>query len=237
MAGWPAIVFPSSCSPGFLGAGNTTVLNHLLRSSAGVRVGVVVNDFGSVNVDAMLVAGYTADAVALQNGCLCCAVGDDDLDDVLGRLTVAEAGLDVVLVEASGVAEPRALVARVESAPRASFGGLVLVVDAAELVDTAARHPEVLEHVAEADPVVLTKTDLVEAAAAEGLYRSANATAPLVHAPHGVLDPRLLLAPDVLAAARDRPGRQLVLGEEEPHDHAGHLHAGSRSRRSGGRWS
>lgn len=210
---------------GFLGAGKTTVLNHLLRSSTGVRVGVVVNDFGAVNVDALLVAGYTADAVALQNGCLCCALGDDDLDDVLGRLTAAEAGLDVVLVEASGVAEPRALVPRVASAPGASFGGLVLVVDAAELVDTAARHLEVLEHVAEADLVVLTKTDLVEATAAEALCRSVNATAPLVHAVHGVLDPRLLLDPDVLTAARDRPGRQLVLGEEEPHDHAGHLHS------------
>jgi G3E family GTPase len=207
---------------GFLGAGKTTVLNHLLRTSTGVRIGVVVNDFGAVNVDALLVSSFSADAVALQNGCVCCVLGDDELDDVLGRLTSVGAALDVVLVEASGVAEPAALVPRVASAPGASFGGLVLVVDAAELVDTARRHPEVLEHVAAADLVVLTKTDLADARAAEELCRAANPTAPLVHAPLGALDPRLLLDPEVLAAARDRPGRQLVLGEP---DHDRHLHA------------
>ena len=211
---------------GFLGAGKTTVLNHLLRTSSGLRIGVVVNDFGAVNVDALLVASFTADAVALQNGCLCCALADDELDDVLGRLTAAEAGLDLVLVEASGVAEPAALVPRVANAPGAVFGGLVLVVDAVELVDTAGRHPEVLEHVAGADVVLLTKTDRVDVGPAEALCRAANPTAPLLHAVHGAIDPRLLLDPEVRTAARDRPGRQLVLGEDEPHDHTDHLHAG-----------
>lgn len=213
---------------GFLGAGKTTVLNHLLRTSSGLRIGVVVNDFGAVNVDALLVASFTADAVALQNGCLCCALADDELDDVLARLTAAEAGLDLVLVEASGVAEPAALVPRVANAPGAVFGGLVLVVDAVELVDTARRHPEVLEHVAAADVVLLTKSDRADVGPAEALCRAANPTAPLLHVVHGVIDPRLLLDPDVVTAARDRPGRQLVLGEDAPNDHGhtDHLHVG-----------
>lgn len=102
---------------GSVGAGKTTVLNHLLRTTSGARIGLVVNDFGSVNVDSMLVSAWSDDTVALQNGCLCCALGDDVLNDVLARLTSLEAGLDVVVVEASGVAEPAALVPRVASAP------------------------------------------------------------------------------------------------------------------------
>lgn len=201
---------------GSLGAGKTTVLNYLLRTSSGVRIGVVVNDFGSVNVDSMLISAYSNDTVALQNGCLCCALGDETLDDVLGRLTRVEADLDVVVVEASGVAEPAALVPRVASAPGASFGGLVLMVD--------ATHPNSVAHAADADLIVLTKGDLADVAPVQRACRAANPTAPLVAAVHGAIDPTLLLDPDVLAAAVDRPGRQLTLGEDEHHHHHHHHH-------------
>lgn len=71
---------------GFLGAGKTTLLNHLLANREGARVGVVVNDFGSVNVDALAVAGQVDTMVSLGNGCLCCAVDASGLDAMLGRL-------------------------------------------------------------------------------------------------------------------------------------------------------
>lgn len=113
----------------------------------------------------------------------------------------------------AGSAEPAALVPRVASAPGASFGGLVLMVDATS--------PSSVVHTADADLIVLTKGDLVDAAAVEDICRAMNPTAPLVPAVHGALDPRLLLDDEVLAAAAARPGRQLVLGEDG-HDHHGH---------------
>ena len=116
---------------GFLGAGKTTLLNHLLRARHGRRVGVVVNDFGSVGIDAMTVAAQVDAMVSLGNGCLCCAVDTASFDEMLGRLAAPRHRLDAVVVEASGLAEPRELVRQVlsTSAPGVTYGGLVLVVD------------------------------------------------------------------------------------------------------------
>ncbi|WP_432542445.1 CobW family GTP-binding protein [Kineococcus sp. SYSU DK002] len=218
---------------GFLGAGKTTVLNQLLRSAADVRVGVVVNDFGAVGIDALLVAGWADSAVSLENGCLCCSTDDGTVDELLARLTAGERGasLDAVLVEASGVAEPSAMVRRVltSEVPGVRYGGLVVVVDAVGFAATRARHPELDDHVAMADVVLLSKTDLVDAAAAERVAatcRELNPWAPIVPAARGRVDPRLLF--------EERPPRQrqLALGEvvpgDEDHgdheDHADHLH-------------
>jgi cobalamin biosynthesis protein CobW len=95
---------------GYLGAGKTTLLNHLPRNDRGVRIGVLVNDFGAVNVDAMMVAGQVDSLVSLGNGCLCCAVDASGLDKMLDRLTRSRAELDLIVIEASGIAEPRELV-------------------------------------------------------------------------------------------------------------------------------
>ena len=62
---------------GFLGAGKTTVLNYILSEQHGVRVGVLVNDFGAINIDASLVVGVDGDTVSLANGCVCCSIRDD----------------------------------------------------------------------------------------------------------------------------------------------------------------
>ncbi|GAB2656577.1 GTP-binding protein [Gordonia jinhuaensis] len=117
---------------GFLGAGKTTLLNHLLRHANGRRIGVVVNDFGSINVDALLVSGQVGAQMTLSNGCICCSVGPDELHDTLARLARPSAGLDAVIIEASGLAEPGTLISMVVTAadPHVAYGGLVYVVDA-----------------------------------------------------------------------------------------------------------
>ncbi|MEU3719379.1 CobW family GTP-binding protein, partial [Streptomyces californicus] len=95
---------------GFLGSGKTTLLNHLLRNRAGTRIGVVVNDFGAIEIDAMTVSGQVGSTVSLGNGCLCCAVDASELDTFLETLTRPSARLDVIVIEASGLAEPQELV-------------------------------------------------------------------------------------------------------------------------------
>ncbi len=209
---------------GYLGAGKSTLLNHLLRVAHGARIGVVVNDFGEVNIDAMLVAGQVDGAVAMSNGCLCCAVDDDDFDDALGRL--ARAGMDAVVVEASGIAEPGAIVRRVvlSADPRVAYGGLVYLVDAAEFAQTLDTHPSLRHHVALADLVVLNKIDLADDPDGVGAAVSALAAgAPVLATVDGAVHPDLLFdVPDRREA--DAGPRQLTLDEllrESGGDHAG----------------
>lgn len=96
---------------GFLGSGKTTLLNHLLHRSGGSRIGAIVNDFGAIEIDAMAVAGALGDStVSLGNGCLCCAVDAGELDVYLERLADPAVGIDVIVIEASGLAEPEELV-------------------------------------------------------------------------------------------------------------------------------
>ena len=214
---------------GFLGAGKTTLLNHLLSAGGDARIGVVVNDFGAVGIDAMRLAGQAGGIVGLGNGCLCCEVGEDGVGALLGRLTARRDELDAIVIEASGIAEPGTLVQLVLDAVgrHLMFGGLVEVVDAAEFLDVRARHPQLDKHVGLADLVVLNKIDRVEPGTVwqvRRLCREVNPRAPIVPVSGGAVDPELLFDIEVV------PGRQLMLGETVGEsDHEQHLHAGYES--------
>lgn len=181
---------------GFLGSGKTTLLNHLLHHSGGSRIGAIVNDFGSIEIDAMAVAGALGDStVSLGNGCLCCAVDAGELDLYLERLADPSAGIDVIVIEASGLAEPQELVRMVLASehPDVVYGGLVEVVDAAEFDATRARHPEIDRHLALADLVVVNKLDRVsDADRVLALVRTLTDRAAVVPARHGSVDPEFL---------------------------------------------
>lgn len=207
---------------GFLGAGKTTVLNHLLHNDRGVRIGVLVNDFGTINVDALTVAGQVDASVSLGNGCLCCAVDASGLDRMLERLTRA-GGLDLIVIEASGLAEPRELAQLVLSAEHEGieYGGLVEVVDAAEFEATRERHPELDRHLAVADLVVLNKIDrAADVARVRALAEELGGGRPVLPVSHGAIDVTLLLDP----VARPRP-RVEQLSFDELLDHDDHPHA------------
>jgi G3E family GTPase len=220
---------------GFLGSGKTTLLNHLLHRSGGSRIGAVVNDFGAIEIDAMAVAGALGDStVSLGNGCLCCAVDVSELDGYLEKLAHPDAGIDVIVIEASGLAEPQELVRMVLASelPDIVYGGLVEVVDAAEFDDTRARHPELDRHLALADLVVVNKLDRApEAERVLGLVHRLVDHAAVVPATYGRIDPEFLFD--------CRPGEERIgqLSFDDLHDHAngddahgddhaGHLHSG-----------
>ncbi|KUN00728.1 hypothetical protein AQI95_33790 [Streptomyces yokosukanensis] len=216
---------------GFLGSGKTTLLNHLLHRSGGSRIGAIVNDFGAIEIDAMAVAGALGDStVSLGNGCLCCAVDASELDLYLDRLAAPAAGIDVIVIEASGLAEPQELVRMVLASehPGIVYGGLVEVVDAAEFDDTRARHPEIDRHLALADLVVVNKLDRApDADRVLGLVGSLTDRAAVVPATYGRIEPEFLFD---CRPSRERIG-QLSFDDlhehgDDDHDHAGHLHAG-----------
>ncbi|MEV7979921.1 GTP-binding protein [Streptomyces sp. NPDC086519] len=215
---------------GFLGAGKTTLLNHLLHRSGGSRIGAIVNDFGAIEIDAMAVAGALGDStVSLGNGCLCCAVDASELDVYLERLARPATGVDVIVIEASGLAEPQELVRMLLASehPGIVYGGLVEVVDAAEFDGTRAKHPEIDRHLALADLVVVNKLDRTAAGGERvlGIVRSlSDRGAAVVPATYGRIDPEFLFD--------CRPGGERLgqLSFDDLHDrhddgtHEGHLH-------------
>ncbi|MYR02797.1 GTP-binding protein, partial [Streptomyces sp. SID6139] len=204
---------------GFLGSGKTTLLNHLLHRSAGSRIGAIVNDFGAIEIDALAVAGALGDStVSLGNGCLCCAVDAGELDVYLGKLAAPETGVDVIVIEASGLAEPQELVRMVLASehPGIVYGGLVEVVDAAEFDDTRARHPEIDRHLALADLVVVNKLDrTADPERVLALVGSLTDRAAVVPATYGRVDPEFLFD---CRPSEERIG-QLSFDDLHDHDH------------------
>ncbi|MEU7064260.1 GTP-binding protein [Streptomyces sp. NPDC046161] len=220
---------------GFLGSGKTTLLNHLLAHRGGTRIGVVVNDFGTIEIDAMAVAGQLGDSmVSLGGGCLCCAVDGSELDAYLEKLSAPAHRIDVIVIEASGLAEPQELIRMLMASenPAIRYGGTVEVVDAAEFDATRARHPETDRHLAVADLVVLNKTDRIDAAERTRIEAELAAVCapgtPVVAVDHGRVDPELLFDRRPWTEPRGQLSFEDLLAGEAADDedgHAGHVHA------------
>jgi G3E family GTPase len=175
---------------GYLGAGKTTVVNHLLEAPHGKRIAVLVNDFGAVNIDARLVRARSDDVIELDNGCICCTIGGA-LVDALARLAAREERPDLLLIEASGVSDPAkiAQVGLLNGAFRLT--AVLVVVDAPEVVRTLV-DPLVgamaQQQIDSASAVIVTKLDLIAPDARERAVsdvRALAATDIVVAADHG----------------------------------------------------
>ena len=200
---------PLTILGGFLGAGKTTALNRLLQAATG-RVGVLVNDFGAINVDAALIAAAGGDVVQLTNGCVCCAIGPD-LSDSLARLVALAP--DRIVVEASGVADPWRLAQVARLQPGIALDAVLVLADATSftthladpwLADTLARQ------VQRADLVALSKCDLASAAdraATRAALRCLRPAVRLTELADGMLPGLLMLgAAPASRLAADTPG-------------------------------
>lgn len=212
---------------GFLGAGKTTALNHILRSSNGQRLGVIVNDFGEVNIDALLVSKQTENTMELSGGCICCQMSDGGLDETLQTFAHPGSTIDAILIEASGIAEPSDLRKLIlySSNKHISMNGVVYFVDAANIRQQLIDHPDIAHHIAAADLLVLNKVDLVgddELAEIEATLRTHNESAIITRTTNGVVAPELLFD-----AHHTESNEQLSLASAEPDDHEHnhqHLH-------------
>ena len=182
---------PVTVIGGYLGAGKTTLLNRILRENAGLRIAVLVNDFGSINIDALLIASHDGDTISLANGCVCCSLAAG-FHTVLNGLLERDPLPDHVIVEASGVALPHKI-GQYGYMHGFHLDGVVVLADV-ETIRARARDKYVgktiLRQVHGADLLVLTKTDLVseeETAAVGDWLRSIVPEARIVVANHGEL--------------------------------------------------
>jgi G3E family GTPase len=219
---------------GYLGAGKTSLLNHVLRAP-GARIGVVINDFGDINVDAALVTGQVDEPVSIAGGCVCCLDDENGLDEALEKLTDPRLALDAIVVEASGLADPVAVarLIRFSGVERVRPGGVVDVIDAATHFDVVDRGGVPLARYGAASLIVVNKLDQIpedrraaELARIDARIRERNPQAHVVGAIGARIDPALLY--DV-SDSDDGTGqlsiRELLIDAHAAHHD--HVHAAS----------
>lgn len=169
---------------GFLGAGKTTLVNHLLRNADGLRVAVFVNDFGALPIDRDLIVGGDGDdggdTLEISGGCVCCSYGSDLMEALL-ELPQRRPGLDRVLIETSGVALPGMVASSVGLLEAYAPGGIVVLADAETVRRQAADAylgDTITRQLAAADLVILNRCDLIAAEARAETLRWLEAQAP-----------------------------------------------------------
>ena len=243
---------PCTVVTGFLGAGKTTLIRHLLQNAGGKRIAVIVNEFGDVGIDGEILKGCGIEdcpeenIVELTNGCICCTVADDfvpAIDQILAR----RPAIDHILIETSGLALPKPLVQAFQwpsVKSRVTVDGVIAVVDGAALADgmvasdmdalAAQRaaddqldHDDPIEEVFEdqiacADLVILSKSDLIDAAGRERAERTIAAhlsrAVKVVAVKDGHIDPAILLGLG-LAVEDQIDARKTHHDGLEDHDH------------------
>lgn len=216
---------------GFLGAGKTTLLNRLLKDPALQNTAVIVNEFGEVSIDHMLVEQASDGVIELSDGCLCCTVrGElvDTLADLIDRVQTGRiAPLKRIVIETTGLADPVPVLQSVMGHPVLAqalrLDGVVCVVDAVNAGSTLDTHEQAVRQVAVADRIVLTKSDLAdESETLRARLRALNPNAPILDG--SVSSTR---ASDLLDCGLYDPNSKIAdvrrwLGEERQHDHHDH---------------
>lgn len=153
---------PYTVVSGYLGAGKTTLLNHLLRNSQGLRLAVLVNDFGDINIDADLIASHDGETISLASGCICCSLADG-FTLALNRISKRHGGIDHIIIEASGVTDPHTI-GYYGTILQLDLEGVIVLVDAEQIQARAANKyvgEAVVRQLKCADLLVLNKIDLV----------------------------------------------------------------------------
>jgi G3E family GTPase len=221
---------------GFLGAGKTSLLNRLVTDPALAETTVIINEFGEVGLDHLLVKPIRDGVVLLQSGCLCCTLrGDlvDALEQLLRDLDNGRAVFRRVILETTGLADPAPVLQTAMAHPylvmRYRLDGVIAVVDAVNGAATLDEHLESVKQVAVADRIVLTKTDLLDPAQERqarltARLRALNPAAPILDAAAGEAAPARLIACGLFDPDRKIPDVKRWLAADAYTD-AGHEHA------------
>jgi G3E family GTPase len=211
---------PLTVVGGYLGSGKTTLLNHLLRHPGGRRLGVIVNDFGSLAIDAALLADAVDPAtgggvISLPNGCVCCTVGAG-LHEALDALASSTSPPDHIVIEVSGVADP-SVAAAWGTVPPFEPAGVIVLADATSIVERSRDRyvgDEVRRQIAGADLVVVTKSDACDDLRLSSVEKWAASTSggvPMIRVVDGVVPA------DVVLGVRS-VGSAPAPVHDEPHD-------------------
>lgn len=232
-------LIPVNVITGFLGSGKTTLLRRLLASPRLSNTAVLINEFGEVGLDHLLLERVDDETVVLQSGCVCCTIRSDLIEAVRGLYGKRERGeippFDRLAIETTGLADPAPIIFTFMADPvvRHHFrlGNTIATVDAVNGPLHLADNPESVKQVLVADRIALTKTDICETAGLDDItahLRRLNPSVPIVETADGGFDPDDLLISDIYDPERkaDEVRRWLAQAETEgggaDHDHDAH---------------
>jgi G3E family GTPase len=229
---------PVTVITGFLGSGKTTLLNHLLASPDMADTAVVINEFGEISLDHLLVETSIENTLVLQSGCICCSIRGDLVDTLADLLAKRDKKLvpafSRVAIETTGIADPapilRTLVSDPQLAPQFSVRAVVTTVDAVNGLDQLASFGEALQQAALADILILTKIDLAQPATIDGIEQhlsKINPSASILRVVNGAISSQEMFehAPTDPEIAPDRLDRWLGLEQFDKHERLDHDHA------------
>lgn len=225
---------PVTVFTGFLGSGKTTLLNRILKDPLLADTAVIVNEFGEVGIDHLLVEQADDGVIELSNGCLCCTMRGQLVDSLAGLIDRLQTGriarLSHVVIETTGLADPapilQALLGHPAMVQSFVIDGVVTTVDAINGLETLAKHKEARNQVAFADRIVLTKTDLVlDKKDIEPLIdrvKALNPTAEILFSDAAHCPPSSLVNIGVFDMDKKTPDVRNWLGQNEEHHHYHH---------------
>ncbi len=229
----PISRIPVTILTGFLGAGKTTLLNRLLQADQGLRMAVLVNDFGPINIDSRLVVGIEGETISLSNGCICCTIRDD-LQRAVLQLAERPDPPETILIETSGVSDPHAVINTfISRRMRQQFqlDSVITVIDAEQIHAQPTFADLIGRQIAAADIVLLNKCDLVSAPRLAEVREWVQSVVPRTR----VLETVQAQAPLALLTSIDRDHREqeyapelhadmLVYDDHHDLDHHNHTH-------------
>ena len=211
-----SVVTPVTVLTGFLGSGKTTLLNRLLRHPGFGDTAVLINEFGTIPIDHLLVREASENVIVMDSGCICCSV-QGDLVRALRDLYFKRANNEIppfrrAIIETTGLADPapilRTLIEMPVVAARYSLSGVVATLDAQHGMQQLDEHFESVKQAAVADRIVITKSDLAHAgqvAALQDRLQALNPGARILSAIHGEVDPALLFDTGLFQADSKSP--------------------------------
>ncbi|ACK64943.1 cobalamin synthesis protein P47K [Rippkaea orientalis PCC 8801] len=193
---------PVTIITGFLGSGKTTLLNHILTNNQQLKVAVLVNEFGDIDIDSQLLVSVDENMVALSNGCICCTINDNLVEAVYQILEQADK-IDYLILETTGVADPLPIALtfiNTELRDMTRLDSILTVVDAETFTPEHFESEAALRQIIYGDIILLNKTDLVDQEKLKILEEELNrikSGARIIHSQHSQVPLPLILDIDV----------------------------------------
>ena len=210
---------PVTIITGFLGSGKTTLLNQILQNKQDLKVAVLVNEFGDINIDSQLLISVDQDMVELSNGCICCTI-NDGLVDAVYRVLEREERIDYLVIETTGVADPLPIILTffgTELRYLTNIDSILTVVDTEAFNEEHFQSEAALKQITYGDIILLNKTDLVTAEKlqeVENFIHDIKHGARILHTQYGEVALPLIL--DVGLTPKDQ---YIAIDNEDHHKH------------------